>query len=345
MTTLITGGAGFVGTNLADRIATDGDRVIVFDSLARAGVEENLRWLTERHDTLEAEVADLRDRKTLRRAVRAADRVFHLAGQVAVTSSLTDPVEDFAVNLQGTLNLLEEVRAAFRPRPIVFTSTNKVYGGLEDLEYEVRGERYQPVQETLRKRGISEARPLAFCTPYGCSKGGADQYMVDYAHSYNLPTVVFRMSCIYGPHQFGTEDQGWVAHFLISALRGQPITVYGDGRQVRDILYAEDLVDALLLASDNARDLAGFAFNIGGGPGNAMSLREVLDVVTELQGRPPAVEYSDWRQGDQRYYVSDTSAFGAATGWRPSVDARDGIARLHRWLGEQRRPAPQHVAA
>ncbi len=165
MTTLITGGAGFVGTNLADRLARDGERVIVFDSLARTGVEENLRWLTERHSELEAEVGDLRDRAALRRVVRASDRVFHLAGQVAVTSSLEDPVEDFEVNLQGTLNVLEEVRAAFRPRPVVFTSTNKVYGGLEDVELTVRGDRYEPAQEALRRRGVSEARPLAFCTP------------------------------------------------------------------------------------------------------------------------------------------------------------------------------------
>jgi CDP-paratose 2-epimerase len=344
MRTLVTGGAGFVGTNLADRLAGEGDEVIVLDSLARDGVEENLRWLTERHPGIDAVVGDVRDRAAVRRCVRAADRVFHLAGQVAVTSSLADPVDDFEVNLRGTLNVLEEARATFRPTPVVFTSTNKVYGGLEDLELEVRGDRYEPVQDHVRRRGISERRPLAFSTPYGCSKGGADQYVVDYAHSFGLPAVVFRMSCIYGPHQFGTEDQGWVAHFLLSALRGAPITVYGDGRQVRDLLYVEDLVDALLLAAANARDLAGSAFNIGGGAGNAMSLREVLDVIAALQGEAPAVELSEWRQGDQRYYVSDTSAFRDATGWRPAVDARDGIERLHEWLGVHRR-APRTLPA
>ena len=334
--TLITGGAGFVGTNLADRIASDGGRVIVFDNLSRAGVEENLRWLTDRHHgAIDAEVADLEDRARLRRAVRAADRIFHLAGQVAVTTSLEEPMADAAVNLQGTLNLLEEARDC-GPKPFVFTSTNKVYGGLEDVELGERDARYEPVDDGLRARGIGEWRPLAFCTPYGCSKGAADQYVVDYAHSYGLPTVVFRMSCIYGPHQFGTEDQGWVAHFLIRAIEEEPITIYGDGKQVRDILFADDLVEAFLLASADAERLAGRAFNIGGGPGSAISLLELLGMIERLQGPAPEVEFGPWRQGDQRYYVSDTSEFGAATGWAPTVPPREGVARLHRWLATSR---------
>jgi CDP-paratose 2-epimerase len=335
-TTLITGGAGFIGTNLADHLASAGERVIVLDNLSRAGVEENLRWLTGRHPSLEVETADLRDRGSLRRTVRAADRVFHLAGQVAVTTSLDDPVDDFSVNLAGTLNLLEEMRAALRPKPLVFTSTNKVYGGLEDVELQLEGTRYEPVRDRVRRRGVDEARPLSFSTPYGCSKGAADQYVVDYARTYRLPTVVFRMSCIFGPHQFGTEDQGWVAHFLIRALEGRSITVYGDGCQVRDVLYADDLVEALVRASAGARDLAGRAFNIGGGPPNCLSLRELLAMIEDLQGEPPVVEHGDWRPGDQRYYVSDTGAFAHATGWEARVGAREGVERLHAWLAATR---------
>jgi CDP-paratose 2-epimerase len=345
MTTLITGGAGFVGTNLADRLAGEGERVIVYDNVSRDGVEENLRWLTHRHPNVDAVTADLCDRDLLRSPVRAADRIFHLAGQVAVTSSLSDPMEDFEVNLRGTVSLLEEARAAFRPRPLVFTSTNKVYGGLEDVQMRVAGDRYEPVSAGVRRRGIGEARPLAFRTPYGCSKGGADQYVADYARAYGMPNVVLRMSCIYGPHQFGNEDQGWVAHFLIRALRGEPITIYGDGRQVRDVLYVSDLVDALMLACGGATQLAGRAFNLGGGPRNAISLLELLGLIEELQDIPPEVEFRDWRQGDQRYYVSDTSAFQEATGWWPAVDVRDGVAGLHAWLAEHREPSRTSLAA
>jgi len=305
--TLITGGAGFVGTNLADRILRDGGRVLVFDSLARAGVEENLRWLTERHDgACDVEIGDVRDRRAVRRALSGADRVFHLAAQVAVTTSLDEPVHDAAVNLEGTINMLEAARACRRPPKLLFTSTNKVYGGLEDVELAQRETRYEPVDQGLLDRGIGERRPLQFCTPYGCSKGAADQYVLDYAHSYGLPTIVFRMSCIYGPHQFGTEDQGWVAHFLIRAVEEEPITVFGDGKQVRDVLYVEDLVDAFLSASDSCERLAGQAFNIGGGVGNCLSLVELIELITEERGQAPAVEFGPWRRGDQRYYVSDT---------------------------------------
>jgi CDP-paratose 2-epimerase len=331
--TLITGGAGFVGTNLADRILRDGGRVLVFDSLARDGVEENLRWLTARHPAAcDVEIADVRDARAVRRAMAQADRVFHLAGQVAVTTSLDEPVHDAAVNVDGTINLLEAARACRRPPTLLFTSTNKVYGGLEDVELTLGATRYEPVDSGVLAHGIGEDRPLQFCTPYGCSKGAADQYVLDYAHSYGLPTIVFRMSCIYGPHQFGTEDQGWVAHFLIRALEGEPITVFGDGKQVRDVLYVEDLVNAFLTAARKGRRLAGRAFNIGGGVRNCLSLVELIDLITEQQGRAPAVDFGPWRRGDQRYYVSDTAAFTAATGWRPRTPPQDGVRRLHRWL-------------
>jgi CDP-paratose 2-epimerase len=339
--TLITGGAGFVGTNLAERILSEGDRVVVFDNISRPGVEDNLDFLSERQGSkVDIEVADVRDADALRRVVRGARRVFHLAGQVAVTTSLNEPLEDATVNMQGTLNLLEEVRARPKPPPVVFTSTNKVYGGLEDVRLAERDSRYEPADPEIRARGIGEWRPLRFCTPYGCSKGAADQYVVDYAHSYGVPTVVFRMSCIYGAHQMGNEDQGWVAHFLIQALEGNPITLYGDGKQVRDILYVDDLVEALERAADDAEALAGHAFNIGGGPRNCISLIELIDLIAELQGEPPEVDFGPWRQGDQRYYVSDTTAYTAATGWKPRTPAAEGVRRLHAWLR-----SPAHAAA
>jgi CDP-paratose 2-epimerase len=338
--TLITGGAGFVGTNLADRIAREGGSVLVLDNLSRSGVEENARWLAETHGgAIDIEVADLTDARAVRRAVADADRVFHLAGQVAVTTSLDDPVDDMATNLLGTVNVLEAARERTSPPAVIFTSTNKVYGGLPDVRLTELETRYEPADPELLVSGIGEWRPLSFCTPYGCSKGAADQYVVDWAHSYDVPTVVFRMSCIYGPHQFGNEDQGWVAHFLIRAIEDQAITVYGDGKQVRDVLFVDDLVDAFLLAERNAGRLAGRAFNMGGGPGNCMSLLELLDMAAELEGRPPEVEFGDWRKGDQRYYVSDTSAFAEATGWTASVSPHEGVRRLHRWLSRSRAAA------
>jgi CDP-paratose 2-epimerase len=333
--TLITGGAGFVGTNLADRILGDGEdeRVIVFDNLSRAGVEENLRWLTRRHGSaVDVEIADIRDARAVESALKASDRAFHLAAQVAVTRSLDDPVADVDVNLRGTINLLEAARTRTTPVPIVFTSTNKVYGGLDDLRLAEGASRYEPVDPVILGHGVGEWRALSFSTPYGCSKGAADQYVVDYAHSYGIPTVVFRMSCIYGPHQFGTEDQGWVAHFLIRALEDRPITIFGDGKQVRDVLYVEDLVDALLRAEDDAERLAGRAFNIGGGARNTLSLLELLALIGEVRGREPAVEFGPWRAGDQRYFVSDTGAFVAATGWHPRVAPSEGVRTLAAWL-------------
>jgi CDP-paratose 2-epimerase len=344
--TLITGGAGFVGTNLADRIMRDGGRVLVFDNLSRDGVEENLRWLTQRHGSAcDVEVADVCDVGAVRRAMADSERVFHLAAQVAVTTSLDEPVHDATVNLEGTINLLEAARACRRPPTLLFTSTNKVYGGLEDVALAEGRTRYEPLDPAILAHGIDERRPLQFCTPYGCSKGGADQYVLDYARSYGLSTIVFRMSCIYGPHQFGTEDQGWVAHFLIRALEGEPITVFGDGKQVRDVLYVEDLVDAFLTAADHGRRLAGQPFNIGGGAGNCLSLVELIELISKEYGRAPAVEFGPWRRGDQRYYVSDTAAFTAATGWRPRTPPRDGVRRLHGWLRSRSHGRPDPAAA
>jgi CDP-paratose 2-epimerase len=277
----------------------------------------------------------MRDADAVRAAAAGADAVFHLAAQVAVTTSLDDPLDDFAVNLGGTVTLLEALRG--RDVPFLFTSTNKVYGSLPDVALEQVHGHWLPEDRGLREAGISEARPLSFCTPYGCSKGGADQYVLDYAHTFGLPAVVFRMSCIYGPHQRGNEDQGWVAHFLLRALAGEPVTIFGDGCQVRDILFASDLVDALTLAHDAAGALAGRAFNIGGGPDNAISLHDLLDEIETLEGGdPPEIRLADERPGDQRWYVSDTSAFRDATGWAPQVSADSGIEQLHGWLSADR---------
>jgi CDP-paratose 2-epimerase len=310
VTALVTGGAGFVGTNVADRLLRSGEPVRILDNLSRRGVEENLAWLQEQHGSLlEPVIGDVRDPETVARAVDGVDRVFHFAAQVAVTTSLEDPLDDFGVNVGGTLRLLEALRGT--RTPLLFTSTNKVYGSLVGV----------PLHP------VSEDRPLDFCTPYGCSKGAADQYVLDYAHSFGLPTVVFRMSCIYGPHQHGNEDQGWVAHFVLQALRGGRITIYGDGKQVRDVLYVDDLVDAMLGAI--GRD--GEVFNVGGGPENAVSLLELLALIGVKD-----VDFEPERPGDQRWYVSDTTKLQRTIGWRPRVGVADGVAALQDWLARER---------
>ncbi len=338
---LITGGAGFIGTNLADRLLAEGQDVTIYDDLSRAGVDQNISWLRERHGKkLRVEVADIRDAQRLRPAVHSASAIFHLAAQVAVTTSLIEPRCDYEVNVGGTLNLLEAIRAADCPPPLLFTSTNKVYGSLSDLNLQNNGTRYQPLDTALRS-GVSEERPLNFQSPYGCSKGAADQYVLDYARTFGIPAIVFRMSCIYGPHQMGTEDQGWIAHFLIQAMHRLPITICGDGLQVRDVLFVDDLMDAMILAQANIRTLSTQAFNIGGGLGNTVSLMELLKLIGHLQGYKPEIQMDEWRVGDQRYYVSDTRKFRAATGWGPRVSVREGVQRLHEWLlGSAGRNAP-----
>jgi CDP-paratose 2-epimerase len=330
---LITGGAGFIGCNLADRLASEGRDVAIFDNFARFGAERNAAWLRERHgERIQILRGDIRDPKAVEGAVEKAEAVFHFAAQVAVTTSLVEPQTDFGVNVEGTFALLEALRRRGVATPLVFASTNKVYGDLADLEVVREEHGYAFGDATLRSRGISEQRALSFCTPYGCSKGAADQYVLDYARSFGLTTLVFRMSCIYGPRQFGTEDQGWVAHFILRALRGEPITVYGDGMQVRDILFVDDLVDAFVLAEQHAARLSGRAFTMGGGPANAISLLDLLGGIEELHGSKPRLAWGDWRTGDQRYYVSDTRAFQRETGWRARVAAREGIERLYNWL-------------
>ena len=332
--TLITGGAGFIGTNLADRLLSEGRRVRIFDNLSRPGVERNLDWLYERHGSrLHFMQADIRDPEDVHAAVRDASQVFHFAAQVAVTTSLKDPVEDFEINARGTLNLLEAIRQCADRPGLVFTSTNKVYGHLDDVALTTIGGRYLPI-DPERRAGFGEEHARDFQGPYGCSKGAADQYVLDYAQTYGLSATVFRMSCVYGPHQCGNEDQGWVAHFLSCALTGRPITLYGDGCQVRDVLYVDDLVDGLQLAQRRMDSLRGRAFNIGGGPQRTTSLLELVSLIEELNGAAPKLEFAKWRSADQRYYVSDISRFVRASGWSPKVGVREGVTRLYRWLAE-----------
>jgi CDP-paratose 2-epimerase len=330
---LITGGCGFVGSNVADRLLQNGERVLLYDNLSRAGTHQNFEWLRSRHaGRVRLDANDTRDAESLTTAVAGATAVFHFAAQVAVTTSVDNPTDDFGVNAAGTLNVLEALRARREPPPLFFTSTNKVYGRLAGIAVQKRGQRYEPADDALRARGIDEHQCLEFCSPYGCSKGAADQYVLDYARTYGLQAIVFRMSCIYGPRQFGTEDQGWVAHFLLRALHGEAITIFGDGKQTRDLLFVDDLVEAFLCAREKIGELSGRVFNIGGGPANAGSLIEVIDLIAELEGREPAIEWGDWRAGDQRYYVSNTARFRNLTGWCPRVDVASGVRRLHAWL-------------
>ncbi len=337
---LVTGGAGFIGSNLADRLAQGGEDVLVLDSLARPGVEENLHWLRRRHRArVSVAIADLRDGAAVADAARDASSVFHLAGQVAVTTSLLDPLADHDINLRGTLNLLEALRrrhGSGPPVPLVFASTNKVYGDLADIPLSHNGDAYLPIDPALRAHGIDEARSLSFHTPYGCSKGAADQYVSDYARSFGLPLVVLRMSCIYGPRQLGTEDQGWLAHFLLSALQDRPLCLYGDGRQVRDVLEVGDAVEAYLAARDRAPAVAGQAFNLGGGADNAITLLMLIAEIERLTGRPVQRTLHPWRTGDQRYFVADTRRAREVLGLAVPLGWREGVARLKRWIEAER---------
>jgi CDP-paratose 2-epimerase len=355
--TLITGGSGFIGCNLAERLLGAGEEVVLLDNLSRPNVQRNAAWLRQRFGDAKSElrVGDVRDEAAVRDAVRDVDNVFHFAAQVAVTTSLEDPVGDFDVNVGGTLRVLEAVRARKNPPAVFFTSTNKVYGALDWLGLARAEGGYEPTLRSVRQYGISERAPLDFHSPYGCSKGAADQYVHDYARSYGLRTVVFRMSCIYGPRQFGTEDQGWVAHLLLRALRGEPITIYGDGHQVRDLLFVSDLMDAFVAARARVEACSGQAFNIGGGPENAVSVLDVVERIASLTQSSPRLGFHDWRTGDQRYYVSDTRKFSELTGWRPRIGVAEGLTQLREWLrdgaglvpsrGVSTSSAPERVAS
>ena len=333
---LITGGAGFIGCNIADRLASEGHEVRVYDALSRPGVERNLAWLKERHGPrITSIVGDIRDEDEVVRATADVQAVFHMAAQVAVTTSLVDSREDFDINVRGTINVLDAVRTRNEPVPVIFASTNKVYGDFAEIDFRTDEGRYEP-KGSLRETGVDESRPLDFHTPYGCSKGAADQYVLDYARSFDVPSVVFRMSCIYGQRQMGTEDQGWVAHFLIRALEDKPVTLYGDGRQVRDILDVRDAVNAYVAALRRIGRVRGHVFNLGGGPANAVSLLQLTDEILHIISRDVDVRFEDWRQGDQRWFVANTAKARSALGLGKPTGWRDGVARLANWLAEER---------
>lgn len=339
MKILITGGVGFIGTNLADRFLREGKEVVLFDNLRRSGVEQNLEWLRRQHGTRVNFVkGDVRDFGEVEKSMRGADVVFHLAAQVAVTTSIANPQEDFSINAQGALNILEAARRQNQTPIVLYTSTNKVYGGLDHLTVVEDSTRYK--FENL-PYGVSEDCPLDFHSPYGCSKGAADQYVRDYHRIYSLRTIVFRMSCIYGPHQFGTEDQGWVAHFALSGLRELPLTIYGDGKQVRDLLYVEDLVDLMIRSCGAIKNTSGQVYNVGGGPGNTISVwAELKRPLEETIGRVPLVKYDEFRPGDQKIYVSDIRKAHRDLGWSPQIGITTGLRRMVDAWGRGRKGLP-----
>jgi CDP-paratose 2-epimerase len=331
MKLFITGGAGFIGCNSADRFLRDGHEVTIFDNLSRAGAQANLDWLHESHgERLCFIKGDVRDYQELIDAIAKTDVVLHLASQVAVTSSVENPRTDFEVNALGTFNVLEAVRNANPKAAVLYASTNKVYGGMEGVGIIEQASRYAYADFT---QGIPENFPLDFHSPYGCSKGTGDQYAIDYARIYGLRTLVLRQSCIYGRRQFGIEDQGWLAHLIISANTRRPITIYGDGKQVRDVLHVSDLVKAFQLGIEQIDSISGWALNVGGGPDNSISIwAEFGPFLESLAGRPIEVDYQPWRPGDQRVFIANVDRARAALGWRPSISPTEGITDLWNWV-------------
>lgn len=329
---LITGGAGFIGSNYVHRLLARGKRVTIYDNLSRRGAVANVTWLRDTFGTESFALVqgDVRDASLLTATARDADAVVHLASQVAVTTSVLHPREDFEINATGTFNVLEAARLSGKQPVVIYASTNKVYGGMESLVVEERATRYAYRDYP---HGIPESYPLDFHSPYGCSKGAGDQYVRDYARIYDLPTVVFRQSCIYGPRQFGVEDQGWVAWFIIAAVMGRPITIYGNGKQVRDLLYVEDLLDAYDAAIADPDRATGQVYNVGGGAENQLSVwREFQPLLEKLTGSAIPVSWSDWRPGDQRIFVADVRKAAGALGWQPKVNVEEGITRLYHWV-------------
>lgn len=327
---LITGGAGFIGANAAHRFLRDGWSVTLWDSLSRPGGDENLRWL-KKSGSFAFEKFDLRHAAEVERnlAGHRFDLILHCAGQVAVTSSVANPREDFECNALGTFNLLEGMRRHAPKAMLIYASTNKVYGRMDDLPVVERSGRYEYASQP---QGLSERFPLDFYSPYGCSKGAADQYVRDYARIYGLATVSFRQSCIYGRRQFGIEDQGWVAWFTIAHALGQPVTIYGDGRQTRDVLFVDDLIESYQLAYEHRGKTAGQVYNIGGGPENQLSLLELLRFIDQKRGRKTEIRFGDWRPGDQRVFVADITKAGTDFGWQPRHDWQSGVSKLIEWV-------------
>lgn len=328
---VITGGAGFIGSNVAQSYLAEGFAVRIFDNLVRRGVEQNLHWLQATYPSqVEFMRGDIRNQAEVEHALQGASLVYHFASQVAVTTSVVDPRYDFEVNTLGTLNVLESARKLPVPPTILFTSTNKVYGNLSSLAVREGRTRFEFVNHGA---GVDEEQQTDFHSPYGCSKGAADQYVRDYYRIYGIPTVVFRMSCIYGVRQHGTEDQGWLAHFVKAALLNEPITIYGNGKQVRDILWIGDLVQAMRAAVAAIDVTAGEIYNIGGGPQNTISIWvEFARILSHLTGRGISVNQQGWRPGDQPIYVSNTGKAYRDFGWRPATSAEDGITQLYQWM-------------
>jgi len=333
---LITGGAGFIGSNYVSRLLNRGENVTVYDNLSRVGGELNVKWLRQTYGDTSFRLvkADVRDEDRLYTVAKECDVIVHLAGQVAVTSSVRNPREDFEENAVGTFNVLEAARLSGRNPVVLYASTNKVYGGMEDVDVVEADTRYQYADMPW---GIPETQPLDFHSPYGCSKGAGDQYMRDYHRIYGLPTIVLRQSCIYGPRQFGVEDQGWVAWFIIAATLGKPITIYGDGKQVRDVLYIEDLLDVYDDVLEKIDITAGQIYNIGGGPDNMLSIwHEFGPLLKELMGREIPVSQEAWRPGDQRVYVSDIRKASQDLDWKPKIGVEVGVQRLSDWVEANR---------
>lgn len=335
---LVTGGVGFIGSHVAEYYAGKGDKVTVFDNLSRAKTSEfNWNYL-KRYDNIKLVKGDVRDYKEVESAVRGVDVIIHAAAQVAVTTSMEDPRTDFEINAVGTFNVLEAARKADTDPAVVYCSTNKVYGAnVNNIPIKETEGRYTFADQGFMD-GISENFSIDLCehTPYGCSKLAGDLYVQDYGECYGLDTAVFRMSCIYGTRQFGNEDQGWVAHFVISTLKGEPITVYGDGKQVRDVLFVTDLVKAYDKFIQDSGRLSGSVFNMGGGPENTLSLSELLDILEIQTGKKSEVSFDDWRPSDQRVYISNISRVRERLGWKPEVGVQEGIERLVNWFNDNK---------
>jgi CDP-paratose 2-epimerase len=328
----ITGGAGFIGSNYVQRLLDRGEKVTIYDNLSRAGAPRNLAWLKETfgESAFKLVVGDVRDAGLLAVSAREADVILHLAAQVAVTTSVVRPREDFEINAIGTFNVLEAARLNERKPMVIYASTNKVYGGMEDVKVVEQATRWQYERLPF---GAPETQPLDFHSPYGCSKGAGDQYVRDYSRIYDLPTVVMRQSCIYGPRQFGVEDQGWVAWMVIAAVTGRQITIFGDGKQVRDILHVYDLLDAYDAALKKIDRVKGDVFNLGGGPENTMSIwTEFGPMLEKLLGKPIPVLRSDWRPGDQKVFIADIRKAEQTLGWKPKYNIGKGVKQLFDWV-------------
>lgn len=329
---IVIGGAGFIGCNTVRRLLERKANVVVVDNLSRKGTASNLEWLRGfgAFEFVKADIRDAAAMRTLFADHADAETVIHLAAQVAVTTSVTNPREDFEINALGTFNVLEGIRESGARPLVIYASTNKVYGGMEQVVIEERETRYAYRDFP---DGIPETALLDFHSPYGCSKGAADQYVRDYSRIYDIPSVVLRQSCIYGCRQFGVEDQGWVAWFVIAAVLGKEITIYGDGKQVRDVLFVEDLVDAYLLAAENRDKVSGKIYNVGGGPDLQMSVwSEFRPMLESALGKKVPVKAGDWRPGDQPVYVSDIRSFRKDLGWAPKTSVEEGVHTLIRWV-------------